>query len=258
MRATVFHLLCLLVSPIRTENVVGNAKARIIGGRPVDIKRRPFMLSLCNSDGFICGASILSDKWGITALHCLNAEDAATYYVRAGSNLHNRGGKLHRVTRIHAYDRSTFFYWFSSMLYHDIALFQVWPPFRFSSTVKAARLPNELSRLPRKLYVCGWGYSDFQQSTRMNSILMGVHVSHVPYEACINQTTEYKALVNKDHHVCYGTPGKDSCFGDSGGPLAGKNTIYGVVSFGQNCGTVAGVYESVLYYRQWIKQITNV
>ncbi|XP_078051395.1 trypsin-1 [Augochlora pura] len=240
------------------EYVMANAKARIIGGHAVDIKLRPFMLSLYNSEGFICGASILSDKWGITALHCLTSEDATSYHVRAGSNLHYAGGTLHRLTRIHAYDRTSFLYWFSSMLYYDVALFEVWPSFRFSSKVKAARLPNEFSQLPRTLYVCGWGFSDFQQNGRINNALMGVHVRHIPYEACVNQTTEYKALVDKEHHACYGTPGKDSCFGDSGGPLASKNTIYGVVSFGRNCGTVPGVYESVLYYRQWIKRVTNL
>ncbi|XP_076382057.1 trypsin 3A1 [Megalopta genalis] len=254
------------VALLGIEHVTANAKARIIGGHPVDIKLRPFMvstiskifLSLYNSEGFICGASILSDRWGITALHCLMSENATSYYVRAGSNLHYFGGTLHRLTRIHAYDRTAFLYWFSSMLHYDIALFEVWPSFRFSSKVRAARLPNKFSRLPRTLYVCGWGYSDFQQNARINNALMGVHVRRIPYEACVNQTTEYKALVDKEHHVCYGTPGKDSCFGDSGGPLANKNTIYGVVSFGQNCGTVPGVYESVQYYRQWIKRVTNL
>ena len=87
---------------------------------------------------------------------------------------------------------------------------------------------------------------------------MGTFIRHTPYEACIEETPEYRMLVKKDHHLCYGASGKDSCYGDSGGPLASKNTLYGIVSFGQNCAIVSGVYTKVSYYRRWIKQITNL
>lgn len=87
---------------------------------------------------------------------------------------------------------------------------------------------------------------------------MGVCIRHTPYETCIEETPEYRMLVKKDYHLCYGASGKDSCYGDSGGPLASKNTIYGIVSFGQNCAIVSGVYTRVSYYRRWIKQITNL
>lgn len=87
---------------------------------------------------------------------------------------------------------------------------------------------------------------------------MGVCIRHTPYETCIEETPEYRMLVKKDYHLCYGASGKDSCYGDSGGPLASKNTIYGIVSFGQNCAIVSGVYTKVSYYRRWIKQITNL
>ncbi|KZC08063.1 Trypsin 3A1, partial [Dufourea novaeangliae] len=239
------------------ENVMTSTKTRIIGGHPVDIKRRPFMLSLYDSGEFICGASILSEKWGITALHCLSPERTTDYYVRAGSNAPYRGSR-HRLTKIHAYNATTFLYWWSSMYYHDIAIFEVRPPFRFSKSVQAVRLPSEFSRPPPKLYVCGWGYTDFQQNNKISDTLMGVHVRRVPHEICIHETTEYEFLVNKQQHLCYGNRGKDSCSGDSGGPLASRNTIYGIVSFGQNCGTVSGVYESVSYYRRWIRHVTNL
>lgn len=68
----------------------------------------------------------------------------------------------------------------------------------------------------------------------------------------------YATLVNDDYHLCYGSQGKDACFGDSGGALASKNTIYGIVSFGYNCGEVAGIYVRVSYYREWIKTVINL
>ncbi|XP_031845723.1 trypsin delta [Nomia melanderi] len=254
---TILRLLCFIVA-VRIENVASNAKIRIVGGTSVDINQRPYMLSLHYSHGFACGASILSARWGITALHCLTLDKTRNYHVRAGSNSPYRGGSRHGLTEVHAYNATAFLHWFNSMFYYDIALFKVWPPFRFSRRVKAAQLPKESSRPPRRLSVCGWGYQEFQQNAKVSNTLMGVTVRHVPYKVCVNQTKDYQMLVDKEHHLCYGTPGKDSCSGDSGGPLGSKHTIYGVVSFGQNCGVVSGIYENISYYRGWVKNITNI
>lgn len=87
---------------------------------------------------------------------------------------------------------------------------------------------------------------------------MGVYVQHVPHETCVNITSFYARNVKDDYHLCYGSQGKDACFGDSGGALASKNTIYGIVIFGEGCGKVAGVYARVSYYREWINTITNL
>lgn len=62
-----------------------------------------------------------------------------------------------------------------------------------------------------------------------------------------------------------GEEGKDSCKGDSGGPLMWENPkgnkvfeVIGIVSFGpRNCGTefVPGVYTKVYEYLPWIHQV---
>lgn len=86
------------------------------------------------------------------------------YFVRAGSNKLYQGGSLHKLTKIYMYNNTMFQYWFSSILYHDIALFEVRPRFRFSSTVRAVRLPTEFSKPPQQLCVCGWGYTSVQSN----------------------------------------------------------------------------------------------
>jgi len=66
-----------------------------------------------------------------------------------------------------------------------------------------------------------------------------------------------------DHMLCAGQKGKDSCSGDSGGPMSigtGPNwTQIGIVSWGIGCGKshYPGVYTRVAAVRSWIDKIVN-
>ncbi|XP_043491453.1 trypsin 5G1-like [Polistes fuscatus] len=249
--------ICLIYSRVvHNEREMHNVKHRIIGGHYISIKSRPFMVSLHDElNNFQCGASILSKKWVITALHCFNSLDQNNYHVRAGSNYTDHGGTLHNVKNIHTYDETTYPYWSTKIYYHDIALFKVSPPFRFSSTTRPINLPND-DKKPRRLYASGWGYTSLNSNS--HPTLMTVNIPYVPFKACVNSVPLYKLLVRRDRHLCYGRRGKDSCYGDSGGPLADAHTIYGIVSFGYNCGKVSGIYAKISYYREWIKTITKL
>lgn len=86
---------------------------------------------------------------------------------------------------------------------------------------------------------------------------MGVYVRYVPLETCIKASSYYTKLI-RDVHLCYGTEGKDACYGDSGAALADKKKIYGIVSYGYSCGEVPGVYANVSHYLKWIKSVTNL
>ena len=66
--------------------------------------------------------------------------------------------------------------------------------------------------------------------------------------------------------LCAGLPKKDSCKGDSGGPLfakrKGNSPIYdqiGIVSFGQDCARpfFPGVYSRVGRFMKWIREHTK-
>ena len=56
---------------------------------------------------------------------------------------------------------------------------------------------------------------------------------------------------------------KDSCTGDSGGPLLchheGRWTLFGITSFGEGCGQKGkyGIYTKVPNYKKWIKAIID-
>ncbi|XP_017893158.1 trypsin-7-like [Ceratina calcarata] len=143
------------------------------------------------------------------------------HYVRAGTDRLGKGGSTRRIKRIYYYNNSIYYPNPNVQLhYYDIALFEVNPPFRFSKTIQPAKLPEEISDPPDKLYVYGWG----QTETGFRNNLMGTDVSYVPYEDC-RYIADYFDLISKEHHLCYGDLGKDACYGDSGGPLVDSNGI---------------------------------
>ena len=67
-------------------------------------------------------------------------------------------------------------------------------------------------------------------------------------------------ILNLETQICAGDPGRDSCRGDSGGPLLAKTETdevvqVGIVSFGSLvCGDGnPGVYTNVAAYVSWIE-----
>ncbi|XP_044262696.1 serine protease 48-like [Tribolium madens] len=45
---------------------------RIIGGKPTKITKFPYQVSLHNNGKFLCGGSIITRKFVLTAAHCTN------------------------------------------------------------------------------------------------------------------------------------------------------------------------------------------
>ncbi|XP_045621671.2 phenoloxidase-activating factor 3 isoform X1 [Procambarus clarkii] len=107
----------------------------------------------------------------------------------------------------------------------------------------------------RNATVAGWGRTE---NSPTSDILQRVHLPQVDLEECKNL---YEGNVTPDE-LCFGGAGRrDSCVGDSGGPLFAVGlgnptyTLIGVVSRGRSqCGTpgIPAVYTNVAHYRQWI------
>ena len=104
--------------------------------------------------------------------------------------------------------------------------------------------------------VTGWG--DLTRGGSQPDILQEVTVRTQSTEQCRGQYGQNKI---SDNMICAAKPGKDSCWGDSGGPLAvqgqgGEFRQVGVVSFGRGCARPGypGVYTRVTSFLPWIRQ----
>ena len=90
--------------------------------------------------------------------------------------------------------------------------------------------------------------NNFQGVIKINPLIFVIHYINVKEnERCLEKYEEY----NPNHELCGYTEGKDSCGGDSGGPLMceqnGNFVLHGVVSWGAGCATkdYPGIYANV-------------
>ncbi|EGV96080.1 Mannan-binding lectin serine protease 1 [Cricetulus griseus] len=100
-----------------------------------------------------------------------------------------------------------------------------------------------------------------------DSLVFQIEIPTVNHDTCQKAYTPLKKKVTKDM-ICAGERegGKDSCAGDSGGPMVTKDEgrdqwyLVGVVSWGEDCGKKDryGVYSYIYPNKDWIQRVTGV
>nr|XP_033333561.1 trypsin alpha-3-like isoform X2 [Megalopta genalis] len=224
--------------------------SRIVGGVAVDISQHPHQLSF-QTTGHICGASIISSKWAVTAAHCVGSAPSR-YSLRAGNNNKDKGTR-HSVKNIIRHPNYN-----SNTVDYDIALIEVNEPFVFGSTVKPVQLATAEPASGKVVTITGWGA--LREGGSTSPLLQQVSVPVVTRQQCKDAYSRMNDITVR--MICAGVTqgGKDSCQGDSGGPLTSNGVLYGIVSWGYGCAKpkYPGVYTNVANLRSWIKENSGV
>lgn len=247
---------------------------RIVGGMPVGSLSRhgwPWMAQVFfqmpgRQARFICGGSVITSYYILSAAHCFDVAMSNNYFVRVGS-LTVGQGRQHDLLNIYQHENYR-----RGEFYDDIAVLEVTREMNLDGRVSPICLPTGRyygdSLVGKNLIVAGWGLTTF--GGLPSSILQEVSVPVIPNSKC--QNAYGRAIlpaISKgitDGMICAGLEegGKDSCQGDSGGPLiledGGKLMIVGIVSFGYKCAEPGypGVYTRVVNYLRWLADNTLV
>lgn len=217
---------------------------RIVGGKPLNINQVPFQIGLFRNGYFICGGSLLSRDWVLTAAHCIDG--GGDFGIRAGSRFVGYSGQV-RHSRFVVLNTG----FNPKTLNHDLALIRVDIPFKLTRNVRPVLLARPKWKLPRRYLVTGWG-SQKEGVNRPSYGLRGAVVQKVYRNTC---QAHYKGKsVITQNMICAAAPGQDACQGDSGGPLTLNGIQYGIVSFGIGCARRAypGVYTNLRREYPWI------
>ncbi|XP_043289338.1 serine protease snake-like isoform X2 [Venturia canescens] len=214
--------------------------------------------------GYYCGGSLISEKWIMTAAHCTHGPLGKPAVVLLGSNRlsDTRTGKLKwikRSIRHPAYNPPS--------MYADLALLELARRVYFQPNIKPACLHVEFDKTPIKVWVTGWGSTQFDDE--LSDVLIKAELEVIDNVRCslsYNSSTSVPSGVVPSM-ICAGDPQggwtKDTCRGDSGGPLQSIHPngclyeLIGVTSFGKGCGSsgLPGVYTRVSHYVEWIESV---
>ncbi|XP_070769721.1 coagulation factor IXa, partial [Enoplosus armatus] len=242
------------------------ANKRIVGGEVVVPGEIPWQVALIArpSGQLFCGGSILSERWVITAAHCMmEAQDS--FFIRVGEhNIYfNEGTEQdHEVLEQYVHPR----YNASVSLYnHDIALLYLKSPLTFSTTVRPICMgpkafTEALVKESSPATVSGWGRTRFLGSTAVT--LQKVEVPFTDRIECKHSSSA--RITSFMFCAGYYDEAKDACQGDSGGPHTNSfhDTWFltGIVSWGEECAKDGkyGVYTRVSLYRRWINHVMGL
>lgn len=220
---------------------------RIVGGKAVGIRVVPWQIALYNRGTFICGGSIISADWVLTAAHCV--ESGKNFAVTAGSSYAARRGQFRFADLVIVHSRYK-----EDPDNFDIALIKVRSPFHWNPYVRPVKLAKPNRKIPHRYFISGWGVIR-ENGYNRSPVLKGATVRNVNLREC-QKKYRGKGQITR-YMICAASPGKDACQGDSGGPLVNRNTQYGVVSFGFGCARAdyPGVYTNVRREYTWIRKV---
>lgn len=208
-------------------------------------------------DYIICGGSIISSRFILTAAHCL--ENYTRVMVTLG--IHNVGDKSTQQMHI---ANNTFIHKGYNLITgtNDIALIQLVDEIEFTDDIKPIPLSCEITPTGVWTQVAGRGKTrtaatDFPQTLQWTNLLT------IPNEICAKA---YPRVDISSAKVCsFGKYKQSTCLGDSGSVLLrvfnGTEAQIGVVNGGSTRGcddSQISIFSRVSSYLDWIEKIASV
>lgn len=224
----------------------------ITGGDETTIDQFPHTIHIRHFNRSICGGALINSNHVLTAAHCTDDLSAKYMTVRAGSNSKVEGGSIIQVEQIIQHPQ------YNGLIKdYDISILKLAQPVTFGRNIKAISLQSQGVDVSSgsKALISGWGKTQPKDKTSP-STLQKVEVEVIGLQECKDH---YKQNPVTERMFCATADGKDSCKGDSGGPLIANNKLIGLVSWGRGCGKAKypGVYTKISALRSWIDANAN-
>ncbi|XP_035660370.1 coagulation factor VII-like [Branchiostoma floridae] len=245
------------------------ATGKIHGGVESTAFSWPWQVSLrlVNAGGIhVCGGSLISDQWVLTAAHCLDEGNEHTTHWKVKLGLHDVDGtaeQQRQVIKLIMHEQ------FSAVphTYNDVALLKLDHPVTITQKVSPICLPTGPTPINTDCYITGWGATalDSQGDNIMATTLQQTRVSIKDDSYC---SAHWIISYYPESMLCAEQAGVSGCEGDSGGPMACPSAdlstweLTGIISWGENpCGAHVkpGIFTRVHSFVGWIndKMATN-
>ncbi|XP_063394723.1 brachyurin-like isoform X2 [Cydia fagiglandana] len=252
-------VITLYAMPAKESNGTDDElSSRILYGDYADITEYPYYAYIKPT----CGAAIISDRWLVTAAHCIQPMiEGRINQVWVGGNT-VQTSQRYTIDFMVAHPRYN-----KVMIINDIALLHLSQPLAFSNTVQPLELPRMEYELNAVHKFAGHGQNEYGHPTEylmsMKARTLGVAecLSNIPVtqDCYLYHQLPYVNRVS----ICVQRIGNrfGTCYGDSGGPLVRGKTLVGVLSHGPDvsCSScLVDFFTNVAPFVGWIKEITGV
>ncbi|CAB4622067.1 unannotated protein [freshwater metagenome] len=274
-------LLCVSMGVLAAPATALNGPQQIIGGTPADIDDIPWQVGLISArqnaatvfDNQFCGGSIINEGWVITAAHCLYDYKGSKLGVFAGNDDLGVpvGTDVYRAAswKVHPdYSSGPA----KDVWFNDIALVRLNSTLDFAEGIEPIALPTAVDpadapAVGDPIGVSGWGATSSDESDPGYPYLLRKTTLAVISNGSPDNCGDYTASDwNSLYETCIGFAGggKDTCWGDSGGPYVDQidadgdgntePTLIGVTSWGNGCADASfpGLATRVTSYLDWI------
>ncbi|KAG2465676.1 granzyme A-like [Polypterus senegalus] len=255
MTLTSAYALCLFT--VTFLGLPGDDCMEIIGGKEVARYSRPYMALVQNQNSSVCGGTLIKPNWVLTAAHCISQKLKVTLGAHSIS-------KSEKEKQIFVVKKAIMHQCFDNETRtNDLMLLQLDKPAKLNRFVSTLKLPSVSSFKDIKANTlcstAGWG----RISNKKNSdsdVLMEVNITVIERAKCQKTFIKENQVITRNM-LCAGDKRgkKDTCEGDSGGPLICNNEFAAITSFGsRKCASKPGVYTLLTpKYIQWIHNITG-
>ncbi|XP_043472965.1 serine protease easter-like [Leptopilina heterotoma] len=254
---------------------------RIVGGEVTDIDEFPWMALLeyqtPNGIKTLCSGVVINKRYVLSAAHCIKGKGLPKNYRAVNVRL----GEYDTTSNPDCIIQSGYqvcadpivIIPIQEIITHedyvpnskgqpnDIALLRLSKDIVFTNYIQPICLPQN-SNVESLLYTAGWGRTEYGTNSDKK---LKLSVPAVSIERCIPWYRSAGANLGHGQICAGGDKGRDSCRGDSGGPLMAKSrgtvdnkpkwVSVGIVSFGPSpCGREGwpGVYTKVHDFMPWI------
>ncbi|NLN31654.1 MAG: trypsin-like serine protease, partial [Bacteroidales bacterium] len=238
--------------------------SKIIGGTDADISDFPWQVYY-EAGQYMCGGSIISEDWVITAAHCTRNNDGSEIppsemMVRAGATnpYQSHSGKTYLISEVIVHEDFN-----NRTLVNDIALLKLQQPVDVVNA-KAVKLLTDADVMEGAsdpgvmTWVTGWGLTQLSPE----EFPWDLQKVQLPIVSEEQASVVWKNIAGNVIMAGYRNADRDACNGDSGGPMvvnvSGEYRLAGITSWGsEDCDTYSA-YTRISAYEDWIRTNTGI
>ncbi|XP_071319454.1 chymotrypsin-like protease CTRL-1 [Trachinotus anak] len=237
---------------------VAPLNTRIVGGENATAGSWPWQVSMHFAGSHICGGTLISDQWVLTAAHCIPGGSPnrwVLYFGRLTQSGPNNEEMSRTVSQIIVHPDYN-----NTLFNNDIALMKLSSPVTFTEYIRPVCLASNSSQFHNSTpcWATGWGRVGKDEPSEAVERLLEVQIPVIGNNQCKCNYRPVEEANITDNMICAGQENKGTCQGDSGGPLQCKQGSAwiqaGITSFGVPCARAEfpEVYARVSQFQSWI------